>query len=380
MRAKLGFHGRGPALRARRCKTCHSEHLGRGADIVRLDTKSFEHRVTDYPLRGGHARVQCDGCHAAGTRYREAPTQCSDCHARKDPHEGSLGSRCDRCHADAAWKTVRFDHQATTFPLEGRHRDARCQSCHTTQRYTPTARACAPCHQRDDKHRGGLGGACQSCHTPRAWSSTTFNHARQTHFPLLGKHARVTCARCHQGERAAEDTPAACVACHERDDAHRGQFGRACEQCHTPNGWPQHTFDHDRRTRYPLRGRHRDTRCVDCHHGDLSAHRPATSCYACHRDDDVHRGREGTRCDRCHDEDSWSRDVLFDHDTTRFPLAGAHTRVPCLQCHVPSSFKGVARECVSCHERDDVHHGKLGPQCERCHDASTFRTIHRAPQ
>jgi hypothetical protein len=65
--------------------------------------------------------------------------------------------------------------------------------------------------------------------------------------------------------------------------------------------------------------------------------------------------------------------VLVDHDATHFPLTGAHTRVACVQCHVSPIFKGVARECVSCHERDAVHRCQRGAQCERCHDTSAFR-------
>jgi hypothetical protein len=31
--------------------------------------------------------------------------------------------------------------------------------------------------------------------------------------------------------------------------------------------------------------------------------------------------------------------------------------------------------CVSCHEREDVHDGSFGRQCERCHVTSSFKTI-----
>lgn len=370
---RRGYHGQEPGLQSRPCRTCHTEHQGRGAAIVRLDRSTFEHRVTDYPLRGGHTRVACDNCHTPGKRYREAPTQCSSCHDRKDPHGGSLGMICASCHTETTWKTVRFDHATTAFPLEGRHRDARCEGCHTTKRYKPTATTCVACHERDDKHHGSLGGACQSCHTPRKWAVSGFDHVARAHFPLSGRHARVACQSCHSIRLVQGGTPTTCQGCHERDDAHNGQFGHACETCHTPVDWQRHTFEHDRRTRFPLRGRHGEIRCTDCHHGDRHEERLTTSCYSCHRDDDVHDGREGTHCDNCHDERGWHRDVLFDHGSTRFPLLGAHARVACTQCHVSPSFKDVAHECAACHQNADVHRGGKGPACGDCHNHSTWQ-------
>ncbi|HVN84679.1 MAG TPA: cytochrome c3 family protein [Candidatus Binatia bacterium] len=367
-----GFHGRDESVGNRACPSCHTEHKGRAADIVRLDPKRFDHRATDFALRGKHVGVACEACHVAGKRRREASTLCNDCHARTDPHAGSLGARCANCHDESAWKTVRFDHQSTEFPLEGRHRETRCDRCHDSKRYTETATRCAACHARDDKHRGSLGNACQSCHTPRKWSGTGFDHARRTHFPLLGRHSAAACDKCHSAAVAVRLTPTACRSCHERDDAHHGQFGAACESCHTPVDWRRPTFEHSQRTRYPLRGRHAEIRCTDCHRGDLHTLRLDPSCYACHRNDDVHHGSEGAQCANCHDEHGWSRRVLFDHASTAFPLTGAHARIACTQCH-QSSFKNIARECVACHAREDVHHGKEGPQCERCHDAATFR-------
>jgi hypothetical protein len=376
---KHGMHGQVPSVQGHPCKTCHTEHKGRGADIVHLDRTTFEHRFTDLQLRGAHTRVPCDACHVPGKRYRDASSRCSDCHARKDPHEGCLGAACEKCHNETAWTAVRFDHAATAFPLAGRHRDTRCERCHLTKRYKPTASKCSACHERNDKHHGHLGSTCESCHTPSRWSGTAFNHSRQTQFPLLGGHARVSCENCHRDGIDPKSTPTACYGCHERSDAHRAQFGRLCETCHTPVNWQRYTFEHDRSTRYPLRGRHRQVRCTDCHRGELHVERLDTNCNACHRNDDVHHGRQGTRCDSCHDERGWSRDVLFDHDSTHFPLTGAHTRVACMRCHVSPVFKKVARECVSCHERDAAHRCQRGADCERCHETSNFRVI-RAPQ
>ena len=373
-----GYHGQDPAVRGRACRTCHAEHKGRAADLVHLDRERFDHRLTDRPLRGGHLHARCDDCHTAGKRYREAPSRCNDCHGRKDPHEASLGEACDSCHAETAWKAVRFDHDTAGFRLDGRHHGARCEGCHKTKRFKPTASDCYACHERNDKHRGSFGRACQSCHTTRAFAGTTFDHARKTQFPLLSRHARTACGSCHKDALAAASTPTTCPGCHERDDAHHGQFGRTCETCHVPTEWRRPTFEHDRNTRFQLRGRHREVRCTECHRGTLHVERLDTGCNGCHREDDVHHGRQGPRCDKCHDERGWSRDVLVDHAATDFPLTGAHTRVACMRCHTSAVFKNVAHECVSCHERDAVHRCQRGAQCERCHETTTFRVV-RAP-
>ncbi len=370
-----GYHGQEPSVKTRACKTCHTEHKGRAANIIPLNRDAFDHRLTDMPLRGGHSKVRCDDCHVAGKRFRDASPRCASCHQRKDPHEGCLGEVCDKCHAETGWKTVRFDHDTAAFRLEGRHREAQCDGCHKTKRYKPTANTCAGCHERQDRHHGSFGANCQSCHTPlRKWAATEFDHARKTHFILASRHASVACEKCHTDGLAAERAPTACVSCHERDDHHRGQFGRACDTCHTPTEWKRYTFEHERSTHFALRGRHREIHCTECHRGNLHEVRLDKNCNSCHREDDVHRGRQGTRCERCHDERAWNRDVLVDHDSTRFPLTGAHARVACLQCHLSPVFKNVALECVSCHARDaTAHRCQRGSDCQRCHETATFR-------
>jgi hypothetical protein len=343
---------------------------------VRLDRKTFDHRFTNRGvLQGGHARVECEQCHISGKRYREAPKQCNDCHARKDPHEGSEGTECDKCHAESAWKTVRFDHESASFRLEGRHRETHCEDCHKTKRFKPTASTCAACHEQKDKHHGSFGSKCQSCHTPlRKWSATEFDHTHKTQFTLVGRHANTVCEKCHKDGLAAERSPTVCYGCHEHDDHHHGQFGRGCETCHTPTEWKRYTFEHNRSTHFALRGRHQEIRCINCHRGNPHEEHLDKSCYTCHREDDIHHGRQGTLCDKCHEERGWSRDVLFDHDSSPFPLLGAHGRVACAQCHTSSPFKKVARECVSCHKKADVHRERLGPRCTNCHNAVTWKT------
>lgn len=64
-----------------------------------------------------------------------------------------------------------------------------------------------------------------------------FDHAR-TKFPLTGGHKRVACETCHI--KTLIDTPRDCIACHKKDDAHRGRRPD-CAACHTTNRWSEIT-------------------------------------------------------------------------------------------------------------------------------------------
>lgn len=375
-----GFHGRNSAVRGVQCRSCHTEHEGRDFDIVRLERQDFDHRLTDLLLRGAHTRATCDGCHVDGVRWRDTPAECNACHrGTREPHEGALGENCRACHDEEAWTPASFDHQTSAFPLLGRHRDSRCESCHVSRRYASTPTQCVACHARNDKHQGSFTADCAACHTPRAWTGVSFDHARKTRFALSGRHSKVACSACHKPGVPAAGTALTCVACHSRDDAHQGILGTACESCHDPNDWRRPTFDHARDADYALRGRHRDTACTLCHRSLPRHERLSTLCYDCHRDDDVHQLQQGKRCDSCHDESSWSRHVLFDHDTTKFALTNAHSRLVCTQCHRAKSYGDVGRECHDCHKNDTAPCATQGKECKTCHDTSTFRSL-RAPR
>src|ERR1044072_1491338 len=59
--ARRGFHGRLQGASATlACHACHSEHLGRDADIVKFSRDQFDHERSDFPLQGAHSAVTCD--------------------------------------------------------------------------------------------------------------------------------------------------------------------------------------------------------------------------------------------------------------------------------------------------------------------------------
>jgi hypothetical protein len=121
-----GYHGRLDEESVRQCKRCHTEHKGRERDVVNLDTESFDHKLTDFELKGSHQALACQLCHTKELKkYRDASSVCFDCHKADDVHEGKLGEECDKCHQEKSWREQAFDHDKDTkFELIGRHKES----------------------------------------------------------------------------------------------------------------------------------------------------------------------------------------------------------------------------------------------------------------
>ena len=379
---KRGFHGR--IQEQKDCRECHTEHKGRDAKIVIFDSIKFDHKQTDFELKGGHLKekVKCKDCHAEAKKYSEAPSACNSCHKKDDKHKGNLGPDCAKCHSEKDWKTTFFDHSKTHFELLGKHKEVKCEKCHLNDKFKDTPKTCVGCHKKDDDkaHKGKLGPKCETCHNEKDWKTTKFDHDK-TKFPLLGKHDQVKCDDCHIGKKY-KGTPTLCYSCHKKDDdkVHKGKFGSKCETCHVERNWKEIVFDHDLKTKYPLLGKHKTAKCVSCHkpERDLYKEKLEMICVSCHKkeDDKAHKGNFGTKCESCHVERDW-KEVLFDHDKkTKFPLLGKH-RPPlkCSSCHKGDLYKDkLEMTCISCHEKDDKHKGQEGKKCETCHNAQDWKT------
>lgn len=376
MAAHTGWHGRQPA---QACRSCHTDHKGRNARIAPLDTQGFDHRQTDWPLRGAHSRVDCAQCHRSGKAWREAPQDCLACHQKDDKHQGALGKACADCHSQDSWKNAKFDHNSTRFALKGEHTRTACADCHPKARYAGVPTTCVGCHRDDDKHKGQFGERCDSCHDARDWKTPHFNHDTDTRYPLRAKHRSLRCDSCHSGPLYREKNKLGtdCVSCHRQDDPHRPSLGTDCAACHTETGWKQtQRFDHDR-SRFPLLGQHAALECTQCHRpgatgtGLVFRDTPGR-CIDCHQADDTHAGTLGSACDSCHGERRW-KIGRFDHTVTRFALRGAHAAadLACSACHRnPQSYRNTPTTCQGCH--DDAHAGQLGPRCETCHRDSRW--------
>ncbi len=362
-----GFHGRAPGLADTPCRTCHTEHRGREADVADFDPASFDHDLTDLPLRGAHGRTACAACHEPENKPRDAPADCWACHEDDDTHRGSLGEACGDCHSEVSWDETRFDHSETEFPLEGEHVRADCVLCHTGGQFESTASDCNSCHRVDDIHRGRFGADCGDCHTPQDWLEVRFDHERETEFALEDAPALRECERWH-ADGLGDTLATACAACHEADDVHRGRNGTDCEQCHRETRWADESFDHGQMTDFPLLGAHSDVKCERCHTGPRIEQEPTRPCAACHESDDVHAGQLGEDCGACHDESAWTGKIFFEHDVTAFPLLGLHAVVSCEQCHATARFSDTPSSCWDCHADTDTHLRRLGTECAECHN------------
>ena len=387
VRAGSGYHGR---IRERECRSCHTEHRGRGARIVQFDAAKFNHALTDFQLRGKHRGASCTACHRAGAKYSQAPADCASCHRKDDKHKNGLGAKCGNCHNETLWKEARFDHARTRFPLRLSHGETRlkCDDCHIDNKYVDTPRDCVSCHRKDDMkdgHKGHFGPRCDSCHNEGEWKASAFHHDRDTHFALLDRHRSVKCASCHRAPLYREKTPTRCVACHRSDDndkGHRGALGDKCDKCHNARGWKGTSFEHERDTRFPLRDKHQAARCDACHKDAAMREKLPLTCAACHERDDRekgHRGRYGDKCETCHNEKSFKPSV-FDHGRdTPFPLAGKHGAVKCDGCHRGPLYRSrTESRCHACHEKEDVHFGSFDLQCDKCHVADDWRKLKKA--
>ncbi|MET0087696.1 MAG: cytochrome c3 family protein [Sedimenticola sp.] len=368
IREQLGYHGKRPQASTAKCTLCHTEHIGRNADIVKLSESTFDHNDTDYPLEGRHQRTACAQCHLEGKKHREAEQICFSCHREDDYHQGSLGEKCADCHSPKEWHKSSFDHDKTKFPLQHRHGEINCNTCHPQNRYEKTPTLCISCHLLDDSHNGRFGTDCKKCHNDERWKQSPFDHDRETKFPLKDSHSKLKCDTCHTHNAYEEKRQRSCLSCHASEDRHLGQYGKQCNDCHNEKSWEDTRFDHFQKTSFPLHGKHDEAQCTACHTGDTGQLKQKHDCYSCHRPDDIHNGKQGQSCERCHNENGWMSDLAFDHDLTDFPLLGLHVLVPCEACHETKPYKGVDKRCIACHEEEDVHLGNLGTQCETCHN------------
>jgi hypothetical protein len=252
------------------------------------------------------------------------------------------------------------------------------------------------------------------------------------HASVIELQGASGCEACHGDDGFADGArveAAACLKCHaaigSQLDGRRGLHGalapgRAgdCGGCHVDHhakdaplvtsasfalaGIPDRAaYRHEHVPDYPLKGRHLELRCVDCHlHADdVEVPRGrgrflglGSSCTPCH--EDPHGGGFGGECAQCHgQEEPFDAAPGFDHGS--FALDGMHHRVACVQCH-PSGTRHdfrlarrnppPVRACAECHESPHAPKflatalagtGAAPGDCSRCHDPARLR-FHRA--
>lgn len=352
------------------CLTCH-EQAGskRQSDDAR---EMFHGEQARFPLRNGHAKVQCQLCHVNDV-YQRMPTECGvSCH-EDTLHRGTLGAECSRCHEPGQWPAVRFDHTADTkWPLRGKHTAVKnCESCHPSRTYAKTPTTCASCHKADDVHEGQLGSACERCHSDDG--TNRFRHNRDAQFKLDGRHTDVLCAACHKSI-TYKPVRSDCVGCHPEPAIHKGRFGTDCASCHSTATFGNIRALHDVGD-FTLGGAHDQLDCSRCHPNGEKLRGSGNLCVTCHRKDDIHRNALSPKCGECHTQRSFAP-ARFDHVQVGCALTGLHATLPCADCHKNGNYGAVSPVCASCHRNDALRvrapdHRSLF-ECGSCHNAPSW--------
>lgn len=372
------------------CETCHPEHRGKDVRPVEIDLSRFDHSDTGFALTGKHAQVEkCSSCHQS-TDYSALTRTCTTCHL--DPHKGKLGEQCQYCHQTESWQLPLTSHvsHAADFLLTGKHLVTPCEECHIKGDVKNTPRECEACHwvrKQDDPYRTRLGLECGRCHTPQGWSPANWEHSAETGFGLSGAHKSISCDRCHPNLQF-QGIVSECFSCHAGDynsandpEHKRAGFPVECALCHRSTSWRDASFSHDG---YELTGAHKSLSCGQCHTSGRYAGTP-TDCFACHKADyegakapDHRAGGFSVNCEQCHTTSRWA-DGAFDHNTTGFPLTGAHRTTSCSACHPNGRYQGTPTDCLSCHladyERTAMPNHKnagFSTTCSDCHSTSSW--------
>ncbi|HNS11452.1 MAG TPA: hypothetical protein PKM97_02470 [Bacteroidia bacterium] len=406
-----GYHSN-VNVKNKECISCHSEHHGRTFDMTRFDEKQFDHNLTKYKLEGQHAKIDCRDCHKSDNikdpeikkrqnTYLGLDKKCLSCH--DDFHQKTLSNDCIKCHDFEAFRPASlFDHNKTDFKLKGKHIEVKCDLCH--EMGTKNGKEfqifadiphnkCSDCHS--DPHQDNFVNSCAECHTENSFTDfigrKNFNH-NKTNFTLKGKHNNLDCFKCHKNTMdpatifndliAVKEND--CASCHK--DVHETKFGNDCAKCHTEKGFTSMRtmdfFNHNL-TDYPLEGKHINVDCKKCHTEKTTKEIDFTRCSNCHTD--YHEGefiKNGIieDCDNCHSLTAGFNVSLYTierHQTNNFKLEGAHSAIPCSECHLIEKkwkFKNIGNTCIDCH--DNPHGDRFqrdgSTDCQRCHTTNSW--------
>jgi hypothetical protein len=383
----------GPNFAAANCANCHTP--------AGWTSAAFDHSVTGFTLIGTHMSptpTPCASCHV-NNNYTLSSTDCYGCHQAAYLNTQTMGgsvpnhvtanfpitaSACASCHPITTWAAGTFDHASFGFPLTNGHANVACNLCHINNNYSLQIAATdcgnSQCHlitynqTNAPPHAANANSfpiaQCSTCHTTISWTAA-FNHST-TGFALTGLHISpvpTPCASCHINNNYSL-TSAACINCHTSEwqstqtlggsvpNHITSGFPQDCSICHSTSNWTTSTFNHAATT-FPLTGAHTTTACALCHVGPTgySGNLP-TTCDGCH--DALYQSTATMggsvpnhvaltypkTCDSCHTTTSWLG-AVFNHNTTGFPLTGAHVATACNLCH--TSATPPPNTCSGCH-------------------------------
>ncbi|MCX6305755.1 MAG: cytochrome c3 family protein [Bacteroidetes bacterium] len=381
-------HGDGFAVN---CMDCHNT----AGWTIDMKTLVFDHSTTKFPLTGQHQAVNCKLCHTS-LDFTKAGTECVSCHT--DMHNQTLGPDCGRCHTPVSWvvNNITELHQKSRFPLVGKHLATDCFACHKNAsasllNFAPLGVECIDCHKAPvppQTDHSKFSTNCTECHSMNAfsWTGASINHG---FFPLTGGHKISNCQECHKNSNYSEASPI-CFTCHEptyngtsNPNHNTIGFSTSCKDCHTTNpGWkPAEYREHDAKSFPIYSGKHNGTwnSCAECHTNPASY--AQFTCIDCHDHNQPDmNGQHGDvqgyaynspACFACHP--TGSKEGSFSHNSSPFPLTGAHSTTECIKCHA-NGYPNTPTTCVSCHMQNfnqsvNPNHAadNIPTDCGTCH-------------
>jgi len=148
------------------CTVCHTMPQRGPLAPIGAEMPASAQAWHPWDLKGKHATMLCNRCHAAGYR---PPTECAECH-KLDVAAPMMASGCDTCHA-AEQEVQPINDCATCHDSlgelhkAGAHPDAACTDCHKPHGWKVAGRAdCLTCHEDKAAHYDEEQAACASCH------------------------------------------------------------------------------------------------------------------------------------------------------------------------------------------------------------------------
>lgn len=329
IKKEIGFHATMDKKKVKKCLKCHSDHSGERYLVI-------DDARTDEELMQDIARVY---------EKNKIPAK----RIPKEPRKGygDLWKNVDQENFDLAAFVKelekKFDHNLTGYPLTGKHREVKCEKCHSSLK------------EFKESDKNGI------------FPDFTMKQAAKKEF---------------------------CFSCHKKDDkgkkGHKGKYGKDCGSCHLTGGAPgskkgfkilrSKIREHHKDKKHKLEGKHAKTECQKCHERTpLKKKKEETTCFACHEpiDKKIHKKSLGKKCEECHvPAENFRKKVKFDHQKTKFALYYGHKKASCTKCHPKWNTKKEKAKvydkiknmtCNDCHAIDDIHHGAFKTDCERCH-------------
>lgn len=205
-----------------------------------------------------------------------------------------------------------FDHDNTLFPLDLKHGQVSCDSCHINQIFKGTPTQCYQCHSKTGRIQASSPSAnhisttneCEFCHQSPVWDQVI----RVDHYAVNGP-----CQLCHNGTIAEGKNPG------------HIESSEVCDNCHQTNSWLNAVFDHS-----DINGN-----CITCHNGLRATGKNPAHILT------------GDNCDDCHNTLSFSPVISVDHLSVIGSCSSCHNGV--IATGKDADHEITTDECNACH-------------------------------